>query len=463
MPRRRTSSSGLVLAALLLAVSAAAAEPPDAAPDASAGGIATPAALPPSRLRMEVHVGQRLMAEGMPERAAERFQSVVTAAPDHAGAWYLLSTALLASGKVAEGRDAAVKSVELLEALPADKQRAYSVPAFYANLGAAQASAAQLEPAEAAYRKAIAAAPKSSELALQLGVLLLRRGKDREAADSLRQAIALGDRSALAQRSLGTALMRLEDLAGAKAAHDEAIRLAPDDADAHYGLASVLRAQGDTAAQEAELATYEKLRAADEARKAAASELDALARDAMSRMADGKCAEAEPLFQKALALPAVQSDPRRRALLLSRLARCRATEGAADEAEERYRESLAVQPGNATASFELGSLLAKQRRLEEAVPLLVDAVAASPFDYAAHLDLGLAWSLLGRLNDAQAEIEKATLLNPDDLEIRQLLVDFHWAVGHRDRAIALAEVGGVKAPGAAEPKTPAAEPPAFRE
>ena len=58
----------------------------------------------------------------------------------------------------------------------------------------------------------------------------------------------------------------------------------------------------------------------------------------------------------------------------------------------------------------------------------------------------LAWALLGRLNDAQAELEKATLLQPDDLEIRQLLVDLHWAVGHRDRARALAEVGGVQVP-----------------
>jgi tetratricopeptide (TPR) repeat protein len=408
--------------------------------------VAAPATLPPSRLRMEVHVGRRLLAQGLPERAAERFRAVVAAEPEHAGARYLLSRALLAAGSIAEGRDAAAEAVALLEKLPADRQEVYSPASFYMNLGLAEAAAAQLEPAQSALAKAVALAPDDSLIRLEYGSLLLRRGRDAEAADQLRRAIALGAAGPAGRRSLGNALLRLSDLAGAQRAFEDALKLAPDDADAHYGLASVFRALGETQRQEAELATFETLRAASEAKSAQEGALDALVRDAVTRMADGKCEEAEPLFRRALESPLVISGGRHRARILTDLAKCRDGSGAREEAEALYRDALGADAGLFTASFDLGTLLARVGRLEEAVPHLVTAVALSPFDHAAHLNLGLAWALLGRVNDAQAEVEKAPILQPDDLAIRQLLVDLHWAVGHRERARRLAEVGGVKVP-----------------
>lgn len=466
-PRGAGSPARCASLAALLALGspgAPAAPPPDV-PDAPGApvdarldaAIASPATLPPSRLRMEVHVGRRLLAQGLHERAAERFRAVVAAAPEHAGARYLLSRALLAGGSVSEGRDAAAEAVALLEKLPADQQEAYAPSSFYMNLGLAEAAAAQLGPAEDALARAVALAPDDSLIRLEFGSLLLRRGRDAEAADQLRRAIALGARAAASRRALGTALLRLGDLPGARQAFEDALKLAPDDSDAHYGLASVFRAQGDTARQEAELATFERLRAAEDQRKAREDELNALVRDALTRMADGRCDEAEPLFRRALEEPAIRATGLERARVAADLAKCRADDGALDEAEAWYREALAFEPPLFAASFEWGTLLARMGRLEEAVPHLVDAVASSPFDHAAHVNLGLAWALLGRVNDAQAELEKATMLQPDDLAIRQLIVDLHWAVGHQDRARRLAEVGGVRVPGGSSAR-PAAQP-----
>ena len=450
IPAFRRVVPGLV-ASLVLGAPAASASPTPGGPAASVdarldAAVAAPATLPPSRLRMEVHLGRRLLAQGLPDRAAERFQAVVAAAPDHPGARYLLSRALLGSGSISEGRDAAAEAVALLEKLPEGEQQAYSPATFYANLGLAEAAAAQLEPAQAALAKAVSLSPEDPILRLEYGSLLLRRGKDAEAADQLRRALALGAPGAAGRRALGNALLRLDDLPGAQRAFEDAIRLAPEDADARYGLASVFRAQGDAPRQEAELATFEKLRAAEDARQAQESELNALMSDAVTRMADGKCSEAEPIFHRALEMPLVITTGRHLAAIYSDLAKCRADDGALDEAEDFYRSARLADPGLFAASFDLGTLLARTGRPEEAVPHLIDAVASSPFDHAAHMNLGLTWALLGRVNDAQAEIEKATMLQPEDLEIRQLLVNLHWAVGHQDRARRLAEVGGVKVP-----------------
>ena len=408
--------------------------------------MGAPATLPAARLRLEVHVGQRLLAQGASERAAERFAAVVAAAPDHPGAHYLLSRALLESGKILEGRDEAARAVESLGALPDERRRVFNASLFWWNLGRAEAAAAQLGAAETALARAAGLAPDHPGIRLALGQVLVRRGKDEEAVQELRRALRVGGPNATALSALGSALLRREDLEGARAALDEAIRLAPDDPEARYVLSALFRAQGDAARQEQELATFERLRASVETARVARSEVDALLRDAVSLMAEGKEAEAAPIFERALALPVVKETDYHHARLLTDLAHCRAAAGDVADAEALYREALALQPGAFTASFELGSLLARSGRLAEGVPPLVDAVVASPFDHAAHLNLGLAWGLLGRLNDSLAEIEKATILQPEDLRIRQLLVNLHWAIGHEERARRLAEVGGVKLP-----------------
>jgi tetratricopeptide (TPR) repeat protein len=418
--------------------------------EAQLDAAAAQAGVPAARARMEIHVGRRLLAQGLADRAAEHFQSVVQLVPTHPGAWYLLSRAYLGSGRIAEGRDAAANSVDLLGKLDPKEQAAYDPAMFWLNLGIANGAAAQLDAADDAFAKAEKLAPRDPRIRLERGSLALRRGQDAQAVDELREALAIGGPHGVAERDLGTALMHVGDMDGARAAFEQAITLDASDVDAHYGLSSVYRAQGDAAKQDAELQVFQKLRDAADERKAKQGEVDALVRDGVSRMADEKYAEAEPLLRKALELPYVTTSGYQHARLLTDLAKTRASQGDATEAEALYVESLGVEPGAFTSSFEFGTLLAKQGRIEEAMPHFLAAVAANPFDHAAHLNLGLGWGLLGRLKDAQAEIEKATILEPDDMEIRQLLVDLHWAIGDHERARALAEAGGVKVPGGSE-------------
>ena len=111
----------------------------------------------------------------------------------------------------------------------------------------------QLGDAEGALRefcKTIALQPQSPEAYLSLGQLLQARGNTTEARTALEEAGRLRQRKADAQAAAFAVSVGLKkqgdgDLAGAVERFREAVRLAPDSADAHYRLA--LRKRGAAA------------------------------------------------------------------------------------------------------------------------------------------------------------------------------------------------------------------------
>ncbi len=61
----------------------------------------------------------------------------------------------------------------------------------------------------------------------------------------------------------------------------------------------------------------------------------------------------------------------------------------------------------------LGTLLAEQGQLEQAVQRLQQAVEAQPASARARHNLGVGLGVLGRLHDARAQLEEALRLQPD--------------------------------------------------
>jgi Flp pilus assembly protein TadD len=106
------------------------------------------------------------------------------------------------------------------------------------------------------FRKTIALHPESAEAHLSVGQLLQQRGEAEAARTALEEAKRLRQRKADAQASVFAVSLGLRragegDLAGAVESFREAVRLAPDSADAHYQLALALRRRG--AAEEADV------------------------------------------------------------------------------------------------------------------------------------------------------------------------------------------------------------------
>ena len=104
--------------------------------------------------------------------------------------------------------------------------------------------------------------------------------------------------------------------------------------------------------------------------------------------------------------------------------------GSWPEAEADFRRALELRPGQPQVLNYLGySLVEKKVKLDEALELIEQAVAASP-DSGYIVD-SLGWVLyrLGRYNEAVVHMERAVELMPVDPVVNDHLGDVYWAVG----------------------------------
>ncbi|MGI8771203.1 MAG: protein kinase domain-containing protein, partial [Acidobacteriaceae bacterium] len=83
------------------------------------------------------------------------------------------------------------------------------------------------------------------------------------------------------------------------------------------------------------------------------------------------------------------------------------------EAKAAYGKALALDPGLVEVRVYMANLLTDTGRVEQAVPLLKEALRESPADAEAHWELGYAYRFGGMLQESVAEAEEARLLDPE--------------------------------------------------
>ena len=81
-------------------------------------------------------------------------------------------------------------------------------------------------------------------------------------------------------------------------------------------------------------------------------------------------------------------------------------------AQAAYERALAIQPSQLDAHIFLANLLVDTGKVEQAVPLLRDALKTYPNQAAVHWELGYAYRFAGMLNESVAECERARQLDP---------------------------------------------------
>jgi tetratricopeptide (TPR) repeat protein len=147
--------------------------------------------------------------------------------------------------------------------LAAERDPAF--PRTFDNLGLCYEALNEPGQALVHYREAVRlnrlATEQSPWPALNLGILLRRRGDLAEAESMLREAVALDARVAAAHYQLGTLL---EQTGRVDDAIDELRRASSSDAgyaEPHYALARIYRRQGRVADADAALATFQRLSA----------------------------------------------------------------------------------------------------------------------------------------------------------------------------------------------------------
>ncbi|QFU09794.1 lipoprotein NlpI [Rhodobacteraceae bacterium THAF1] len=143
---------------------------------------------------------------------------------------------------------------------------------------------------------------------------------------------------------------------------------------------------------------------------------------------DGAYAEAEAAYNDAVAL--FEGDSAAQWIVYFARAIVRERQDDWDAAEDDFQKALELSPGRATVLNYLGySLIERQERLDEALVMIQEAVAAAPNSGPIVDSLGWAFYRLGRYAEAVEPMERAVELMPVDPVVNDHLGDVLWAVG----------------------------------
>jgi Flp pilus assembly protein TadD len=281
---------------------------------------------------------------------------------------------------------------------------------------------------EADYREALRLRPDAVGLRNDLGNILGKSGRYKEAVFHYRAALELRPDLGEIHDNLGIALKRLGRIDEAREAFETALRLKPDLAGARINLAVVSKEQGDHARskshfQEAVVHLRESVRLRPDLARSHADLAYALAEL-------GRFSESAASYRRALWLQ--PRDPES----LNNLGNALRELGQLDEAESCTREAIRLFPAYAEAHGNLGNVLAEANRLAEAQSAYAEAIRLRPNYVEAHGNLGNVLADSGQLAEADAAYAEAIRLQPDYAEAH-LNRSFLWlAKGDYDRGFA---------------------------
>jgi len=366
-------------------------------------------------------LGWSLLRQRRVAEALGSFQRALELGPRNQGAWCGVVLALGASGRTA---DALAKSRAMLAEFPHDvnMQRAGAQqliafgkpdaalellraalaeaeakprpdPSQLASLHLLAANAhearGEAEAASAERRHALATAPTEVSVHMEIGGLLMRRGKVEEAIPVLQRVVVLEPRHFEGRRMLASALAMSGRQAEALPHQEKAAEIDPTHALAHGAVAEALLALGRA---------KEALPWADRAVElgpdvpnvhfARAAVLDALGRNEEAL---------EEISKPQVILPPP---------ILALSGRLKGKLGRREEAIKELNAALQLAPTYYPALETLAGLLLDENRTEQALAVVERGVAAAPEYAGSHFQLAIVLQRLGRLDRAESEFQR---------------------------------------------------------
>jgi DNA-binding winged helix-turn-helix (wHTH) protein/TolB-like protein/Flp pilus assembly protein TadD len=102
------------------------------------------------------------------------------------------------------------------------------------------------------------------------------------------------------------------------------------------------------------------------------------------------------------------------------------------KAELAYDKALSLQPNQIEARVYMANMFTDTGRVEQAVPLLRDALETNPSHAEAHWELGYAYRFAGALPESVSESEKARQLDPG-VKLNSSAINSYLYLGQYDR------------------------------
>ncbi len=256
---------------------------------------------------------------------------------------------------------------------------------------------------------------ESLSLPVHLGDVLAQQNRPTEAAVQFEQALKIDSSCGAAHFGLGQLALSSGKHADAVGHFEKALASAPAANRIHYSLALAYRGLGDMERAETHLKQRGTvgIRVADHLvdglKDLLRGERVHLIRGRMA-FAAGRLSEAAAEFDKAVAARPTSIPAR------VNLGTSWAQLGKIEAAVEQFREVLRLDPGNPTAHYNLGFLLAGSNRPAEALPHLQVALGAYPEDSGARFLLAQAFRDTGQLEQALAEFSRVLQSDPANEE-----------------------------------------------
>ncbi len=324
------------------------------------------------------------------------------------------------------------------------------------NLGLAYEGLGRTEDALAAYRNAVAldAAAPSRSLGpyLNLGTLLAENNRASEALPYLEQAVQIAPSDAQAHRELGKAYLAVNRLEESQRELEKAVALAPESAPAHFLLAQVDRRRGLAEDARLESEHYTAL-------TGARSATDAPLAEARSLLNLGKVSDAERVMRRYLEVHKTSAEGH---FLLgyvlfkkqdAKASLAEYTEGAKyrkpeavdlevvagdyvllknyPDADKWFTKAVEWNPNDVLGWYYLGRTKYNENRFDEAVRAFQECLKLDPRNVKAEDNLGLSYEGLNRTEEAFAAYRTAIEWQKDApeknsgpfLDLGSLLVD----------------------------------------
>jgi tetratricopeptide (TPR) repeat protein/DNA-binding winged helix-turn-helix (wHTH) protein len=206
-----------------------------------------------------------------------------------------------------------------------------------------------------------------------------------------------------------------------KATHaaQQALRLDPTTAEAHFALGSVYYATGDADQAVVELQRGLQL---------VSNSDEGYRRLGSAYLALGRKDEAIQAYEKAIQWSPYYADN------YQMLGDAYVSLGETDKALATFQKLTDLAPGDAVGYEDLGLVYLRQGRWSQSIPLFQKALAIRPHDQTFS-NLGTAYFYLKRYSEAVRMFERAVELNPnEDLWMGNLADAYRWS-GQRDKAL----------------------------
>lgn len=400
------------------------------------GGAGTAAGSTPSdqRLRTLLRRAAALRSAGKIDKAEVAYQGVLTADEDHPEALQWL-------GVIRHGRGDNRGALHLLERAAALRP---GDPQCLFHLAEVQRASGRHAEAVETYMQVLERRRDIADVFFSLGSALLELNRAREAAAALSEALRLAPNDPQAHNNLGNALAELGQTEEAVAHYGAALRLDPRYPDARLNLGITLAGLGRDGEAEQALravlgdapswvAVHREL-ASLLIRTGRGEEALALLRGLVDH--HGESAEAAHALAQALSQCGRHEDALawcERCAALSPdtpaywndLGRALAKLQRFEEALQRYERAIALQPGRSDFHFNKGVALQALGRFDAAVEAHEAALSIQPILTEAHYSL----SMIRRGQDHGAEIERLEALLAEPRLTDDRRVNGHFTLG----------------------------------